>query len=348
MARTRGTRTILTKQQARAIFQLKHTHGFSSLSVACNILADAHKVSEKAIRDIWTGRSWLDVTFDLWDSSDRPHRKVIGRPKGRRDAAPRRPRSAKPAQTRPSNSADNFPVLEALDQGRNTSSLAVQGADTRSLLNLASSPIEFLGMERSHGASALFGEPMSTLLPPLHLVRDPLRHWFEPGINQAGLGNFLPSSQLILQNLISALRGHARPPLVNPCFPSSPFSTSPRFIQSAQISGCFLMHQLASPVPVQDFIGAYRCQPSPNLSQSHHRLFNLPSSNITTSSWLVPSFEPPPGLFTLPSSGPPCPAAAQLRAARAPPGLHTLPRSGPALAPPENAYLLGTAHPLGH
>ena len=82
-------RTVLTREQAREIFRLKFEHGSHSLHSASVQLARTYKVSSKAIRDIWKGRSWLDATFDLWSEKDRPERKIIGRPKGKKDTKQR-------------------------------------------------------------------------------------------------------------------------------------------------------------------------------------------------------------------------------------------------------------------
>jgi len=83
------SRMVLTDHQAREIFQLKATHGFSSSHAASIFLASKYNVSSKAIRDIWKGRSWLEATFNLWNVDDRPARRILGRPKGKKDSKPR-------------------------------------------------------------------------------------------------------------------------------------------------------------------------------------------------------------------------------------------------------------------
>jgi hypothetical protein len=83
------SRMVLTDHQAREIFQLKTTHGFSSSHAASIFLASKYNVSSKAIRDIWKGRSWLEATFNLWNIDDRPARRILGRPKGKKDSKPR-------------------------------------------------------------------------------------------------------------------------------------------------------------------------------------------------------------------------------------------------------------------
>ena len=82
-------RNVLESHTAREIFHLKTTHNKASLHAASQRLASKYGVSSKAIRDIWKGRSWLDATYDLWNVEDRPARRIIGRPKGRKDSKPR-------------------------------------------------------------------------------------------------------------------------------------------------------------------------------------------------------------------------------------------------------------------
>jgi hypothetical protein len=85
-----GSQKTLTAQQARDIFELKDMPSSVSMHAMSVQVAKMYRVSSKAIRDIWTGRSWLDATYDLWDPSDRPERKMMGRPKGSRDKQPRK------------------------------------------------------------------------------------------------------------------------------------------------------------------------------------------------------------------------------------------------------------------
>mmetsp|Transcript_11864 Transcript_11864/g.25473 ORF Transcript_11864/g.25473 Transcript_11864/m.25473 type:complete len:253 (-) Transcript_11864:321-1079(-) len=82
-------RIVLSKQQAVEIFRLKSCHGFPTSHAASAHLANVYKVSSKSIRDIWNGRSWLNATFDMWDDENRPQRRIVGRPKGKRDSRPR-------------------------------------------------------------------------------------------------------------------------------------------------------------------------------------------------------------------------------------------------------------------
>jgi hypothetical protein len=82
-------RLVLSKQQAVEIFRLKSCHGFPTSHAASAHLAILYKVSSKSIRDIWNGRSWLNATFDMWDEGNRPNRRIVGRPKGKRDSRPR-------------------------------------------------------------------------------------------------------------------------------------------------------------------------------------------------------------------------------------------------------------------
>ena len=82
-------RAVLDLQQVIQIFQSRHAAvqltGASSLSVA-----RCFGVSEKTVRDIWTGRTWHNETAHLDPS--RPARTLAppGRPVGRKDSVPRR------------------------------------------------------------------------------------------------------------------------------------------------------------------------------------------------------------------------------------------------------------------
>ena len=81
-------RAVLNLQQVIQIFQSRPASeltGASSLSVARSF-----GVSEKTVRDIWTGRTWHNETAHLDPS--RPARTLAppGRPVGRKDSVPRR------------------------------------------------------------------------------------------------------------------------------------------------------------------------------------------------------------------------------------------------------------------
>ena len=77
-------RAKLSRAQAITIFSARA----SSSSMAAE-LASVYTVSEKAIRDIWTGRTWSRETWHL-DPSRPLHLKTSGRPKGCKDAQPRK------------------------------------------------------------------------------------------------------------------------------------------------------------------------------------------------------------------------------------------------------------------
>ena len=89
-------RAILTSKQAVAIFQQKLSSVKGTAPCAAAV-ARVYGVSEKAVRDIWKGRTWSDATLLLEPS--RPARVAgpPGRPKGRKDSAPRRRRSSESA-----------------------------------------------------------------------------------------------------------------------------------------------------------------------------------------------------------------------------------------------------------
>ena len=59
-------RAILRKEQAIEIFDYKKQLGDQSWSAASSILVNKYNVNPKTIRDIWSGRSWLEVTCPQW------------------------------------------------------------------------------------------------------------------------------------------------------------------------------------------------------------------------------------------------------------------------------------------
>ena len=109
-------RVVLTRQQARDIFQLKTARGLASLHCASLKLASKYGVSGKAIRDIWKGRSWLDATSDLWNDGERPSRKMTGRPKGKKDSKPRKRGRG--------NSVDGLELLSDVSKSHITAEMA--------------------------------------------------------------------------------------------------------------------------------------------------------------------------------------------------------------------------------
>ena len=69
-------KVVLNERAVIDIFLLKDRHGFPTRHAASCFLASKYKVSPKAIRDIWSGKTWLDVTYDLWNQANRPPRKI--------------------------------------------------------------------------------------------------------------------------------------------------------------------------------------------------------------------------------------------------------------------------------
>ena len=84
---SRKTRAKLTEADALDIFNCK------TLLLSASSVSKKYCVSEKAVRDIWTGRTWSKETWHLDTSRSRPLKKM-GRPLGRKDAKPRQPRIA--------------------------------------------------------------------------------------------------------------------------------------------------------------------------------------------------------------------------------------------------------------
>ena len=79
-------RAKLTESDVISIFQAKATR------IQATMVGRSYGVSEKAIRDIWSGRTWAKETWHL-----SPSRTLIvkqtGRPKGSRDSRPRKKRT---------------------------------------------------------------------------------------------------------------------------------------------------------------------------------------------------------------------------------------------------------------
>ena len=80
------TRAKLTESDALNIY---HCKGRITNAAA---LSKLYGVSEKTVRDIWTGRTWSKETWHLDESRPFPTKKM-GRPFGRKDAQPRKSRS---------------------------------------------------------------------------------------------------------------------------------------------------------------------------------------------------------------------------------------------------------------
>ncbi len=96
-----GARNVLRKDQVLEIFKRKVVGRVYGTSLHSQ--PDAKKVGKefgvtpKAVRDIWTGRTWYRETLHLDPARpDAPERlsKRVGRPKGSKDKKPRRPRES--------------------------------------------------------------------------------------------------------------------------------------------------------------------------------------------------------------------------------------------------------------
>ncbi len=245
-------RMVLSEQQAREIFKLKNTHGFSSLHAASVSLAAIHKVSPKAIRDIWKGRSWLDVTFDFWDPCDRPPRKVLGRPKGRKDTKPRNLKSFQNDQVQPSNSTSGSSCLEAAEY-RNAGNFYSSGseADRCNAYNSPGSSNENVDREQF----VFFADPVPAL---------------DTSVGQAELRLSLLGSHL-LQNLMTMSRIPLSPPSeLMQSMITLPSSTL--LNQNALIP--FRTQQLAFYAQMHERMSAYGGPPNPHLIPPFHRAFN--------------------------------------------------------------------------
>ena len=77
------TRAKLTTNDAVKIFQ--------SSSIPAGKVANVYGISEKAVRDIWKGRTWAKETWHMSKTRLPPNTR-IGRPSGSRDSKPRKTR----------------------------------------------------------------------------------------------------------------------------------------------------------------------------------------------------------------------------------------------------------------
>ncbi len=84
------TRAKLSSAQVIQIFQIRQTLPIEPAAKVANIFG----VSEKTVRDIWKGRTWINETWHL-DTSRVVVQKNIGRPKGARDSKPRMTKTEK-------------------------------------------------------------------------------------------------------------------------------------------------------------------------------------------------------------------------------------------------------------
>jgi hypothetical protein len=89
-SRAAKPRAILNRDQAVEIFKLKPPASDLKTSKVCLTVASMYKVSEKTVRDIWSGRTWHEETKHLDPSRPVRNSAPPGRPIGRKDSAPRR------------------------------------------------------------------------------------------------------------------------------------------------------------------------------------------------------------------------------------------------------------------
>jgi len=83
-------RAILNEAQAIQIFQIKvAANTFMHPRPSSVKIAELFGISEKAVRDIWNGRTWGSVTCHMDPSRPVQVRKDVGRPKGSKDSRPR-------------------------------------------------------------------------------------------------------------------------------------------------------------------------------------------------------------------------------------------------------------------
>ena len=85
-------RAILTSEKAVEIFSrsLPSTGSSSAEKPHATSVAREYGISEKTVRDIWTGRTWSNETLHLDPQRPAREAKPTGRPRGKKDTAPRK------------------------------------------------------------------------------------------------------------------------------------------------------------------------------------------------------------------------------------------------------------------
>ena len=92
---TSRQRAVLSSNDAVKIFKMS-LPDYSPARATATAVAREYRVSEKAIRDIWTGRTWSKATNDLAPHRSQRMVRPAGRPKGRLDTKPRTRKVAVP------------------------------------------------------------------------------------------------------------------------------------------------------------------------------------------------------------------------------------------------------------
>jgi hypothetical protein len=102
-------RARLSEAQVIEIFQARAS------ALTATYVSSLYSVSEKAVRDIWKGRTWSRETWHL-DTSRPLQLKTAGRPKGCKDKQPRKQRASSHDQLAPSTwSASPMPCRQHPD-----------------------------------------------------------------------------------------------------------------------------------------------------------------------------------------------------------------------------------------
>jgi hypothetical protein len=126
----RKPRAVLTKDQAIEIFRLPLTHSSNEKRPTAVSVARVFNVNEKTVRDIWSARTWHDETLPLDVNRTPRAAKKIGRPPGRFDSKPRKPRTVK--------SLGSTPQTQATDNAEPNSPLNVASShDHSEILDLS-------------------------------------------------------------------------------------------------------------------------------------------------------------------------------------------------------------------
>ena len=184
-------RAILTKMQAIEIFQrsLQSSQGtHRGKAASASGVAREYRISEKAVRDIWTARTWSDETLHL--EPNRKIRKVqpTGRPPGRRDSAPRRRQGENVGRGMP-RAKRSSGAGQQLDKS-DTSNTSCESSSTKDD-RIIDDAHEYLGLGARRGGVSLGVGAMLSVEDQTKPVAGPSGMFGGPGDAVCGIGSML-------------------------------------------------------------------------------------------------------------------------------------------------------------
>ena len=169
-------RATLTSDDAVEIYK-RSLPAYSPKRTSATAVAHEYRVSEKAIRDIWTGRTWSEDTRHL-----DPHRaprtsRPTGRPLGKRDSAPRKRRACAnedntdAAISQPPSA--NQPAVDGMQQDDEIAAGSAARDASRSPTQKQDGPLPSQPAPASSKHDLSTSRPSSLIHPPLQPLERP-------------------------------------------------------------------------------------------------------------------------------------------------------------------------------